>query len=715
MLKTRFTKAVGAGLALTFFAFGVSAAEKEREEQDIAMTEVTVIGTRLATDVQKYPGSVTILSEEDLKSSSTVIEAMTSIPGVSTGLDSGRGMGQGYNIRGFGYQSEDRVIILQDGVRRSPSLFSNQISTFRSDNDLLKRVEVVKGASSVSHGSGAIGGVVEMTTKDAFDFMVPGQNYGMATKFRYEDNNYREGYVAFATAPEDQNYEVLIYGKKGVHGDRTLAKAYDAGNGIRSKNVDNDEDLRVLFIKGAYNFSDASRLALSYYDFSQDSEVTWQSLFHPAYSTVTGPIIGTLTQRDMVASYTYNPSNSNWINFGATTYTSEASYDRGYDYINAAGNPTKLDYENEDSRWGVRLRNEMTFAALTASNRLLFGIDYEKREEDAIYVLNGQVTDFGSMPNTYEDTGYFAHLESAFFDEVLTIQASGRFDSFDRDLKGRGKAYSGDHFSPRIGFSARVFDGFHLLGNYSESFRAPTPHETSSEGPLNRHYWYLPNSNLTPEVAKEFEGGFSYTRRDVFTPDGRIRIKAMYFDGKVEDMIVLTADHAGPVSPENTPYATYENINRVSRDGYEITAAYDSFRGGLNLGYSHINQTDDATGKKTPQAFADKATLTAYVRPLDSLRISTTINHWLKPDQNPETVLSGGQTYWYVRDSYTQANFLATWTPEIRSLNLFAKDLEVLVGVNNAFDQIYLNAREVETTSRVGKGRNIFFSVAAKF
>ena len=694
-----------------------AAAGEERE--GLVTEEITVIGTHLATDVQKYPGSVTILKEEDLKSSSTVIEAMTQIPGVSTGGDSGRGMGQQFNIRGFGYQSEDRVIILQDGVRRSASLFSNLVSSFRSDNDLLKRVEVVKGASSVTHGSGAIGGVVEMGTKDAYDFLTPGRDYGLATKFRYEDNNYREGYVALAAAPENKKYEILVYGKKGSHGNKTLAKKYDAGNDTYSDRVDDKEDLRVLFIKGAYNFTDASRLSLSYYDFSQDSEVTWQSLYHSAYNTTTGPVIGTLEQRDMVANYTYHPEDSPWIHLNATVYRADSSYDRGYDYTDAKSVRSKLDYENKDERWGIRLRNQMRFSGLGAQNRLLFGIDHENREEDAIYVLNEEKTDFGSMPNTYKDTGYFAHLESAFLDEILILQASGRFDSFDREVTGKSGSYSGDHFSPRIGFSARVFEGFNLLGNYSESFRAPTPHETSSEGPLNRHYWYLPNPNLKPEVAKEFEGGFSYTRKDTFTENDRIRVKVMFFDGKIENMIKLTPDNdrPNPDHPMNPQavYATYENVDKVSRDGYEISVAYEAFRAGISSGFSHVNLTDDATGKKTPQAFADKATLSAYVRPLDSLKVSTTVTHWLKPDQNPETLVSGGQTYWYARDSYTQANFLAAWTPEIQSLNLFARDLEVLVGVNNAFDQAYINARDVETTSRVGKGRNIFASVSAKF
>ncbi|WP_200176683.1 TonB-dependent receptor [Ectothiorhodospira shaposhnikovii] len=679
------------------------------------MSQITVTGTRMATDVQRYPGSVTVLEEADLRSHSTVIEAMAGVPGVTTGGDSGRGIGQQFNVRGFGYQSEDRVIILQDGVRRSASLYSNQISTFRSDNDLLKRVEVVKGASSVNHGSGAIGGVIAMTTKDAHDFLSPGEETGLETRVRYETNNYKETYVAGAAAPSDGNFELLAYGKRGRHGDLTLARAYDVTTDTKSDTVDNQEDLRVAFIKGAYNLNDHSRLTLSYYDYVKDTEVTWQTLYHPGYSAVTGPVYGNLMQRDIVAGYTLNPFGSNLVNLSASLYQSHASYDRGYDYVDNSGQSRKLDYENEDRRWGLRLQNEMQFDAFSAANRLLLGLDYERRKEDASYVLNGAVTEFGSMPNTYEDTGLFAHMESRFLDDALVVQVSGRYDRFDRSVDANPGSYDNDNFSPRLGASLRLFEGFHLLGNVSESFRAPTPHETSSEGPLNRHYWYLPNPDLKPEVVTEYELGFSYTRRHWLTANDHLRVKFMYFDGTIKDMIALRADHDGPVSEEGTPFATYRNVDRVSRDGFEASLAYDAPMAGGSLGFSRVNLEDEATGEKTPQAFADKATLTAYYRPLSTLRLGASVNHWFKPDQNPKTITSGGVEYWYVRESFTQTGINAVWTPRTQGNLSFMKDVEVAFGVNNLFDKPYINARDVETTSRVGKGRNVYLSLGSRF
>lgn len=682
-----------------------------------SLPEVTVVGTSLETDIQIYPGSVSVLSQDDLDRSSNVIEAMASVPGVTTGGDSGRTTGQLFNIRGFGYQTEDRVIVLQDGVRRSTALYSNHISTFRSDNDLLKRVEIVKGASSVQHGGGAIGGVVAMTNKDAHDFLPQGKDVGVATKLRYEHNNYREGYLATALAPKDKPYELLIYGKKGKTGDLKMSRVFgtNAQNEALEK-VDNDEDLRVLYLQGGLKLTPEQHLSLSYYDYLLDNETTWQTLYHANYSTVTGPVLGQIRQKDTVAKYRYASASNRLLNLQVSAYHSKAGYDRGYSYINANnGDPTDLQYENTDRREGLRVSNEAHFATGSVGHRLVTGLDYEKRHEDAVYLLNGSYTDFGSLPNTYKDVGIYAHLESSMLNDRLVVQLSGRYDRFDRQVDRNDGGYQGSHFSPRLGASYEMFNGFNLLANWSESFRAPTPHETSSEGPLNPHYWYLPNPGLDPETIRETELGFSHTGRNLFTASDTLRTKLMYFNGRISDMIVLKETRNQEVSPQGSPYATYNNIDRVKRHGFEWQMTYDHPHGGAGISYSTLKQTDEATGQITPQAFANKVALNAHWRATQGLKLGVELTHWFKPKQNPQTTVSGGKTYWYVRDDFTITNVFAQWQPNPGTQGILGRDFTVRFGVNNLFDSSYLNARDVETTSRVGKGRNAYLMLQTRF
>lgn len=690
---------------------------KGAPNDDPVMPTVTVLGTNLKTDVQAYPGSVSVLSADKLENYSSVIAAMADVPGVTTGGDSGRVTGEQFNIRGFGYQSEDRVIVLQDGVRRSPALYSNHVSSFRSDNDLLKRVEVVKGASSVQNGGGAIGGVVAMTTKEAGDFIPTGKDMGFATKMRYESNNYREAYVAAALAPQEQPYELLVYGKKGSAGDLKMSRpfAVDAkGNGIDS--VNNDENLTTAFIQAAIKPSSNQKISLSHYEYKLQNETTWQTLYHPNYSSVTGPVKGDLRQQDTVLKYRFIDPDNAWISLNASLYYSAASYDRGYAYIDTrTKKTTQLDYDNQDKRYGFRLNNESLFETGSVQHRLVTGMDYERRKEDATYLLNGVYTVFGSMPNTYKDTGVYYHLESTFGKGWLTTHFGGRYDQFDRRVDKNAGGFKGNHFSPRLGASLQVVEGMRLLANWSESFRAPTPHETSSEGPLNPHYWYLPNPGLKPETIREYELGASYERKGVLSSTDSFDTKLMYFNGRIKDMIVFGTTRNNEVSPQNSPYGTYMNVNRAKRHGVEWQASYRRRDGGVTLGYSTLSQKDEATGQDVPQSFANKLSLDAYVLPRAGWKFGGNVTHWFKPSANPVSILSGGTTYWYVRKDYTITNLYAQWQPNPGGRGALGQDLSIRFGVNNLFDASYLNARDVETTTRVGKGRNFFLNLETRF
>lgn len=119
------------------------------------ISDITVIANLYDSDTQFYPGSVNVVKNPGLLSQSNIIDSIANVPGITTGGDYGRQIGNQFTVRGFGYQEEQRVIIQQDGVKRSANLFSNHISSFRTDNDILRNVDIVKGSSSILHGSGA--------------------------------------------------------------------------------------------------------------------------------------------------------------------------------------------------------------------------------------------------------------------------------------------------------------------------------------------------------------------------------------------------------------------------------------------------------------------------------------------------------------------------------------------------------------------------------
>ena len=670
------------------------------------LERISVVGTRFSIDVQRYPGSVSVLLPDDIDNSPDIIQALKKVPGFDGGNDNGRAIGQQFSIRGFGHGSENRVIVMQDGVRRSANLFANQSSSFGIDSDLLKQAEVVRGASAITYGGGAIGGVVSTSTKDAVDFILPGRDFGVEFNYRFDSNNRYQGYGAFAIAPEDSPFEFLVFVKQSESD--TLTNAGKLPNGAENK-VDNHDEIGTVFAKVGWKLAPGHKLTLSHYDYNIDYMAAWNTLFHAAYTTANGAVIGDRSQRDTVLRYVANPAGSNWLNLSATLYRTQAYNERGYE------RGTDLYYKNLDERWGVTTQNLMTFDTGDVTHRLVAGFDFENREEDGIYLLGGVQTMFNSMPNRYRDLGVFVQHESRWFDETLAVHLGGRYDKFDREVHGVAESYDKSRFSPRIGLAWEIVDNFLLLANYSEAFRAPTPHETSSEGPLNPYYWYQPNPALKSETAGEYEVGFSWRKHGLFTESDRFNVKGMYFDGKIEDMIRAVIDY-GSQAPGGREYLRYENVDGADRHGLELQASYDQERWGAFLNYETLDITDAVTKRKVPNAFADRARFGLSWRPFnDDFTLSADYTHWFKPDQNPETLVSGGVTYWYVRSSFHQANVQMRWRPTESYVPFLDGSTQFVVGINNLFDDVRLSPMVTEGVTRTGLGRNLYFSITKQF
>lgn len=694
------------------------AREETQEPKDdiVVMERFTVAGTGMAMDSLKYPGSVSVLTSGDLVQHADIIQSLSQVPGFETGGDNGRSIGQQFCIRGFGYQSEDRVIIEQDGVRRSANLFSNQVSSFRADTDLLKQVEVVKGASSNMHGGGAIGGMVSMTTKDAADYVINGNTLGAEVKLRYESNGVAEGSVGAAMLGKGFAPEIVAYFKYGYKGDLKLADSFKDYSGNMTDEIDNDEDMRTYFVKAAWRPASRQRLVFSYYRYEEDTETTWQTLWGMEYSPATGPVIGSLKQDDFVARYEIAPDHLPWLNLTANIMYSEAGYDRGYSYVDSEDGPIRLDYENADQRKGVKLENLSRWKTGPVTHRTLAGLDYQRREEDAIYVLNGEQSDFGSMPNKYDDFGAYVQEEASMLKERLVFQIGGRFDSFDREVPHKGYKYNDTHFSPRAGMNFEILRGLCFLGNYSESFRAPTPHETYSEGALNPAYHYLPNPNLKPELAREFETGLSFQRENLITAGDILRAKAVWFYGRISDMIDIVPDLDGETPPDARFYATYGNVGKVNRRGVEVEVSYAARHWTARASYEMLDMEDAKTGEKAPSAFADKIQLGLGLRPFrENLVLNIGMEHWLPPRQNPAGFISRQVYYEYVTDDYTIVNASLSWKPTNTNAAFLDNKMEFRIGVNNLFNASRLEALDTVGSATVGLGTNVFVSVLKRF
>lgn len=128
-----------------------------------SLKDTAAIGGRLGLTVQHNPATINVIQRSvmEQRGYAHAEEAADSAPGVSSGGSPGSPAQM--MMRGF---SGNQVLILRDGIYYGPTTMVNRpLNSFN-----LESVQVLKGPSSVLYGQGAVGGTVDMRTRDpAFD------------------------------------------------------------------------------------------------------------------------------------------------------------------------------------------------------------------------------------------------------------------------------------------------------------------------------------------------------------------------------------------------------------------------------------------------------------------------------------------------------------------------------------------------------------------
>ena len=134
---------------------------------DTHLEEVVVTATRNEKSADEVTADVEIVSQEEIQASvaDNPDDLLRQLPGVDIRRPTSLGITSplSVNIRGVG--GSKRVLMMVDGVPTNSALtgfiYPNQIQ-----NSAIERIEVVKGAFSSLYGSNAMGGVINIITKE---------------------------------------------------------------------------------------------------------------------------------------------------------------------------------------------------------------------------------------------------------------------------------------------------------------------------------------------------------------------------------------------------------------------------------------------------------------------------------------------------------------------------------------------------------------------
>ena len=153
----------------------------ELQENIIEESEVVITGLSKATQIRRSPIPIVSINHNFIASNlnTNIIDAITKVPGI-TAVTTGPNVSKPY-IRGLGF---NRILTLYDGVRQEGQQWGDEHG-IEVDQYSIDRIEAVKGPASLSYGSDALAGVVNLIpTQPAPEGKMQGEILG-----EYHTNN----------------------------------------------------------------------------------------------------------------------------------------------------------------------------------------------------------------------------------------------------------------------------------------------------------------------------------------------------------------------------------------------------------------------------------------------------------------------------------------------------------------------------------------------
>ena len=453
----------------------------------LSLKEVVVTGTRSATDIRHLPMTVTVIGRDQLTAEhqpSILPTVMREVPGLfvtSRGM-MGYGVSGGssgaINVRGISSGTAEsgagQMMVLIDGHPHYQGLFGHTIAD--SYQALMaERIEVLRGPASVLYGSNAMGGVINIVTRQA-------KKDGINT-------NVTLGAGSYGTIQTEASNQIRL-GRFSS----TVAAQYNRTDNHRPD-------------MGFEQFGGMAKLGYDLHtnwNVSADIELTRFIASYPG--STTSPLVDAdqwITRGIASVGVTNNYGKTNG---GLSLY-----YTFGNHKINDGHAPTapaKTNYfRSEDALMGITWYQN---AHLFKGNRLTIGLDYQHIYGKAWNQVMATGEDLAAMVNKRENeiAGYIDVCQD--LTDWLTLDAGVRLDNHSQ---------AGTEWIPQGGLVVRPMDNGELKATVSKGFRNPTIREMYLFG--------TKNADLNAERLMNYEIGWRHRMDDGYT----YGINAFYIKG----------------------------------------------------------------------------------------------------------------------------------------------------------------------------------------
>lgn len=611
---------------------GITRLDVELRQELMQLDQIVVTGTLFEHHLKDTPVITEVLSNEEIAEigSQNLVDVMKE----QTGLDISYGVGRTQSAQLHGL-SDNHVLVLIDGERITGKV-DGALDLGQIPVEQIERIEMVKGPVSSVYGSDALGGVINIITKEPTDARAVNasitagsngrQDYTFSAARTFGDVNREEPHYSFSGSGSWNKYFGIDYDET----DNFMElPEYDRKN-------------FSLIGKGQFNNKFKADIRANYYR----DRMEWMS-GNPAN------IFLDVTENDKLSitgtgQYTFQPGTSLKlvVNQSANKHTLNETSGSGALIVHNVTDEVLSDYRLQYST--------------TPYSSSVFSMGYEYLAES---VNSDRII---GQQKEYRSNIIFA--ESEWLIAPITLTLGGRYSD---------NSVYGSFFSPKFSAMYKPLADLKFRFSYGKGFREPSIKELFIDYSSSVGYHVIGEPGLKPEKSDGYNLGVEYSGLE------DLWFRANFYYNNVRNLIdYYTADSRG-----ERVILSYYNVNSAITKGLDIDMDYDLSQNiHVKLGYNYT-VAEDASGRTLPFRIPNTVNFKISGEIPDWGLKSNLRGHWYdkKPvldDQTNKNIYSGSdQSQLFYVNSYLVLDF------NLRK-QLF-HDFELITGVSNLTDKTY--------------------------
>lgn len=429
----------------------------ETADTVLHIQEIVVTGSNSPVQENLLPYTVSVVGQSRLQSTgdTQVLSAISGmVPSLFVtersifGFGVSNGGSGGIKLRGIG--NNGSVLMMVDGQPQFSGIYSHHVADFY-DKEFVERVEVLRGPGSVLYGSNAMGGTINVISKNPVED-------GVKTTLSSQFGSYNTWLNSLTNTTRFGRFTSMV------------SASYNRTDG----NVDNFDFKQVdVYAKIGYVFSEKWKSTIDYTFMNFKGN-------DPIYPKLSDPENTDIYHQNVIRG---EASLCVTDNYGTTSGVGRVYYSYGNHFIDDPKH-----FHSKDDRLGVMLyQNFVPWQGSSAT----VGFDFD--------IYSGAIPVSGGRPVSEGNLGVISRKTIVEYSPYITLSQSLAYDML--NLNAGLRMAKSDKFDtqwvPQFGFAVNPGHGFSIKGNLAMGYRNPSFKEL--------YLYKMANPDLNPEKMMNYE------------------------------------------------------------------------------------------------------------------------------------------------------------------------------------------------------------------